>query len=79
MQLILVETPKDGTRTFTNRLQEEISNFCHNDKLQSQQLFPDMKIDYIAFPEQSERINKFIDTAHEEQMISSKLNMLQDN
>jgi len=62
--LILLETPTDGTKILTGRLEDRISNIpVIKDNLPHRQIMKNLKIDYILYPEQSESIHKWVNEA----------------
>ena len=59
--LILVETPLDGTKPLTERLQKEIARIPRlKDKYDYQHLSQTMKVDCFTYPQHADRIEKCV-------------------
>ena len=61
MSLILVETSKDGTKVCKSRLQKEIIDYCDKQNSATEGGIEHMKIDFLAYPEQSHFIANWLD------------------
>lgn len=59
--LILVETSKDGTRVFQTRLQKQIEDTVENNLAADAELFKNISIDFLTYPEQSQSIEEWME------------------